>query len=489
MAAWLDGVKFTPTLGGTTDFVVSANVIGYMTPAQANAVNARVYKWHAESADLSQWEDFEGAYTVSGTVAARTTVLYNSSGTGTAQGGAGTKIAFSTVPTVSCVALKEDMLSIEEANSFTAAQQFQARNNIAAAALNSRLAKTANYSVVNTDKGQTIALGGSAFFTLTFSAASSFDANFSVTVLNEDAGRGKTLAVNGIASFILWPGQTATIYAQNNVWIVNAPKRWTPPSGTVNFYADFTNGNDANDGLAAGAGNAFQTVQRALYHVTNTLDVITIDEVSPIVINMAAGVTDTHGVHWAPHSNLLHGTAGVKILGGAGAIISTTGVEAIALFYGAVLRIQGVSLRTTTSGAGLAVTRGAKAYLNAVDWGACAGIQMQINTAGQVEFEGGCTISGNGTNFQNMGTGAIFQTNGAPLTFNANASYSGDFINYGQAAIGNWGSSTINLNAKTVTVTGLRYAVHQNAMAVGTGGGATYFPGANAGDSTGGLYQ
>lgn len=138
MAAWLDGVKFNPTLGGTTDFVVSTAAAGCNTPAQANAVDGRVYKWRAESADLSQWEDFEGAYTVSSTTAARTTVLYNSSQTGTktpGQSGAGTKINFTTVPMVSCIGIKEDLISIEEANSFTTAQTAQARGNISAAGL------------------------------------------------------------------------------------------------------------------------------------------------------------------------------------------------------------------------------------------------------------------------------------------------------------------------------------------------------------------
>jgi hypothetical protein len=112
MASFLDVCRFNPTLGGTTDWTVSSNVQGYQTPALAGAVNATVYRYRAESADLSQWEIGFGAYTVAGTVLARTTVLYNSSGTGTGAGqsGAGTKINFSTVPQVGIVALAEDMI-------------------------------------------------------------------------------------------------------------------------------------------------------------------------------------------------------------------------------------------------------------------------------------------------------------------------------------------------------------------------------------------
>lgn len=136
MAAFLDNCRFIPTAGGTADFVYSSAVGGCQSPALAGAVNGIKYKCRAESTDLTQWELFEGAYTSSTGTFARTAVLYNSSGTGTASGqsGAGTKINFSTVPTVSVVALAEDLISLEAANGFTTAQQSQARANIAAAA-------------------------------------------------------------------------------------------------------------------------------------------------------------------------------------------------------------------------------------------------------------------------------------------------------------------------------------------------------------------
>lgn len=76
---------------------------GYQTPAGAGAVNAAVYSYRAESADLTQWEVGFGAYTVAGTVLARTTVLFNSLGT-TA------KVNFTVAPQVAVVALAEDLV-------------------------------------------------------------------------------------------------------------------------------------------------------------------------------------------------------------------------------------------------------------------------------------------------------------------------------------------------------------------------------------------
>jgi len=136
MAAFLDICRFLPAAGGTSDWVFAATVQGYQSPAAAGAVNGRLYKYRAESVDLTQWEIGEGAYTVSSGTLARTTVLFTSAGTIA-------KINFSAAPQVAIVALKEDLISIEEANAFTTAQQAQARANIAAAATPGNWTRTA----------------------------------------------------------------------------------------------------------------------------------------------------------------------------------------------------------------------------------------------------------------------------------------------------------------------------------------------------------
>ncbi|OAF05463.1 hypothetical protein AYJ54_00730 [Bradyrhizobium centrolobii] len=150
MAAFLDVCRFTPTAGGTTDWTYSSAVTGYQSPAVAGVVNGRLYKYRAESSDLTQWEVGEGAYNTSTGVLARTTVLFNSLGT-TA------KISFSAAPQVAVVALKEDMLSIEEANSFTNAQKLQALANVGianwyfSASLSANQSFTSGFTKVNFD--------------------------------------------------------------------------------------------------------------------------------------------------------------------------------------------------------------------------------------------------------------------------------------------------------------------------------------------------
>ncbi|MGY4159031.1 hypothetical protein ACVINW_004873 [Bradyrhizobium sp. USDA 4461] len=125
MAAFLDACRFSPSTGGTADWLVAGPVGGYVTPTVAGAVNGRAYKYRAESADLSQWELGEGTWNASTGVLSRTTVLLNSSGTTS-------KVNFTVSPQVAVVALKEDLISLDEANAFSAVQQAQARANIAA---------------------------------------------------------------------------------------------------------------------------------------------------------------------------------------------------------------------------------------------------------------------------------------------------------------------------------------------------------------------
>lgn len=81
MARFLNVVLFNPTAGGTTDFTVSAAVQGYMTPNAAGAANGAVYRYRAENATLTEWEVGYGTYNTGTGVLTRTVVLYNSLGT------------------------------------------------------------------------------------------------------------------------------------------------------------------------------------------------------------------------------------------------------------------------------------------------------------------------------------------------------------------------------------------------------------------------
>jgi hypothetical protein len=109
--SFINNCGFVPTAGGTTDWTFSSVVTGYQSPTNAGAVNGATYVVRAQSADQTQWEYAVGAYNSGTGVFARTTVLYNSSGTGTRQSGAGTKISFTLAPSlVAIVAMAEDLV-------------------------------------------------------------------------------------------------------------------------------------------------------------------------------------------------------------------------------------------------------------------------------------------------------------------------------------------------------------------------------------------
>jgi hypothetical protein len=107
---FIDACGFIPASSGTGSFVVSTNVVGYQTPASAAAVNAAVYSYRAESADKSQWEEGFGAYTVSTTTLARTTITANSLGTTVA-------VSFTAAPNVFITALSADLENASLLNS------------------------------------------------------------------------------------------------------------------------------------------------------------------------------------------------------------------------------------------------------------------------------------------------------------------------------------------------------------------------------------
>src|SRR5262249_35420258 len=109
-----------------------------------------------------------------------------------------------------------------------------------------------------------------AFFTLTFGAASGYDAAFAVVVLNEDnytgvgTGRGKKIVLSGGPTFILWPGQTLFIFNSNNVWVAVRRSLWAIPQNAT-FFGAASGGDDTFDGLAAASPWATFTNAKSVF--------------------------------------------------------------------------------------------------------------------------------------------------------------------------------------------------------------------------------
>lgn len=153
--------------------------------------------------------------------------------------------------------------------------------------------KTASYTIATSDCDSTVMMGtgSTGQLTVALPSASGFTAGCAVYVKNGDTGRGKVLSgfPAGLTSPILWPLQTVAVQVVNSNWVViSNPGMWKVPSQQT-IHVDKTNGNNANDGLAAGAGGAVQDAQTALMRAVYQFD----NNATSPIIAMACGQTHT----------------------------------------------------------------------------------------------------------------------------------------------------------------------------------------------------
>lgn len=105
MASFVNAVVFTAASGGTGTFTVASAVTGWLTPAQAGAVNAASYRYRAYSSNLSEWEVGTGTYTSSGTTLTRTP-LYSSN--------ANAAVNFTAAPSVALTVFAADLTTFTD---------------------------------------------------------------------------------------------------------------------------------------------------------------------------------------------------------------------------------------------------------------------------------------------------------------------------------------------------------------------------------------
>ncbi len=348
---------------------------------------------------------------------------------------------------------------------------------------NERLAKTADYTVANGDKGKTLALGGTAYFTLTLNAASGYDANFAIRVVNEDTGRAKRISPNGLTSFLLYPGQDCMVFAQNNAWKATNPGRWRL-TGSVTVYVDGTNGNANNDGLASGSGNALATLQQAANMVRDSVDL----NGQAVTISVAdgtytAGVSMTSG--WT-------GAGTVTFTGNTGTpsncVISVTSGNCFQFTNNVLATLGGgFKLQTTTSGSAVRSETGAVVTISgAMEYGACATNQLHSINGGRIIVAANYTISG-GCSVHAAGAGPASLVNIAGLTITLTGTPAWGVAFAQGFNLGNViASSTCTFSG---SATGARYTATLNGVVRVDGAASTYFPGNSAGSTaSGGQY-
>jgi hypothetical protein len=353
---------------------------------------------------------------------------------------------------------------------------------------NTRLAKTASYTVANQDKNATVALGGAAFFTLTFGTASGYDANFAVLVVNEDTGRGKTIALTGGATFILWPLQSIIVFNQNNTWQTLGRGPWIL-TANANFVVDPVNGLDSNDGLASGAGNAWKTLQGAYNSIIANL--YTGGFTTSV---FSASGTDTGGLLINSPWN---GGGTLQFIGNTGAPdnckITTSGhcVNINCALPGS-LGVEGFQLSST--GNGYCVLHSGAGQVNVAfnDYGAvgdATSYHLYANASGaSINVLANYQVTGGAIAHMATSSGGVIRCNGVTCTFNTSPTNFSTAFAYSseEGIIQSTGMTWTN----KANVTGSRYSANTNSIIDTFGSGAAYFPGNAAGavDAFGGIY-
>jgi hypothetical protein len=347
---------------------------------------------------------------------------------------------------------------------------------------NVRNAKTSAYVVSNTDKGNTIALGGSAFYVLTLNAASGYDANFVIAVVNEDTTRAKCISPNGVSSFYLWPLQTIFIYNDNNTWQIFGRSRWILPTSTT-WNVNHASGSDSvtvSDGLGTGTG-AFATIQNAWNIIQNQIDC---NGLAPTILNVSSETfTESLGMREGLVGALQVFINGPSCVWQCGANSSCLNAR-----DGAIAELQNFKLVSTGSGStGIAVSQFGTVDVTGIEFGTfTGGYHIQCFDGGALNYTGGSyVVSGNMIThwwMQGMGhiegpTGTISIPN--VLTFTNFLQIIGPA--YFQAAGVNFSGAGSGAGS-----TGQKYNISLNGVA-NTGG--AIMPGATAGaTSTGGQF-
>lgn len=194
---FVDGCRFLPTLGGLTDWTVSAAVQGYRTPASAGATDTLTYHYRAESGDLTQWEIGSGVYTAAGTTLARTTIIASSTGA---------KVNFSSVPQVAIVVVAADVKTTQgqgdnTTNLATTAYVDRVVGTNGPVSMRNRLINGAmQIDQVNNGSSQTIVAAAAVAYTVDMFYASCTGANVTGQQVAGPTGHQKGYQFTGAAS-------------------------------------------------------------------------------------------------------------------------------------------------------------------------------------------------------------------------------------------------------------------------------------------------
>ncbi len=247
-----------------------------------------------------------------------------------------------------------------------------------------------------------------------------------------------------------------------------------------------TDGSNSNTGLANTSGGAFLTIQKAW----DTLVALDLNGFN-VTIKLGNTGTFTTGLR-----------ATVPPIGGnvtiegdtatpTNTVVSTTSADAIQLRTVCTVTVDGLEVRTTTTGYGVAARVAGSTILignNNVQFGACASGHILARSGGivtQVQANTPYAISGGAPTHYFASNGGVIEFNNPQLTLSGTPAFSSFFAYSSTGSV----IDVFSMDILSGTATGTRYLADRNGVINSYSAGVSYFPGSVAGStSSGGVY-
>lgn len=237
-----------------------------------------------------------------------------------------------------------------------------------------------------------------------------------------------------------------------------------PLTASRTYYVR-TDGNDANNGRTNTAGGAWLTLQRAVNHIRDNLDLNGFN----VTVQVANG-TYTGGMAIAQP---WVGKGTVFFIGNtttpASCIINTTG-DCFYAEKGATFDVRGFKVLSAT-GRGITAFSGSFVSVGVMEFGAVGGAHVEVGTGGQVLLASDYTISGGGSSHLHAGAEGQIFTGVIAVTVTGTPNFSAYFAGAAQ------GSIICKDAIFTGAATGARFLSHKNGTIEGHPAFTNPFPG------------
>lgn len=250
-------------------------------------------------------------------------------------------------------------------------------------------------------------------------------------------------------------------------------------SGPRTYYVDPVQGNDAGDGLAAGAG-AFASLARAVAAAG------AIDAGGHVVTIRLAHGTYAFGTPMVLDTPVI-GAPRLVIEGDPGAPdqVVMSGDDEVFEIRSGTVSLRGLRFQNASGGRAtvVAADRGTVA-LDQVDFGSAGG-HLSAAQMGTITLEGPCSVSGDASYFLRVTDGGAAQMRAQTITLVGTRDFASSFVICARCSVAQMPDLSF-----VGTATGRRFTVSGNAVITTNGAGASYFPGDVAGTAdSGGLYD